>query len=79
MKKKKSGQIIIVLFLLLCCFALIYLIGWNFIGGRKIKLSINESQKQQIAEKSGRMTYKQLESKSPSKLDSIDVSADIVN
>ena len=28
------------------------------------------------AEKSGRMTYKQLESKSPSKLDSIDVSAD---
>lgn len=27
------------------------------------------------AEKSGRMTYKQLESKSPSKLDSIDVSA----
>ena len=28
------------------------------------------------AEKHGRMTYKQLESKSPSKLDSIDVSAD---
>lgn len=52
-KKKKSGQIIIVLFLLLCCFALIYLIGWNFIGSRKIKLSINESQKQQIAEKYG--------------------------
>ena len=53
MKKKKSNHITTILFLLLCCFVLIYLIGWNFIGGKKIKLSINELQKQQTAQKYG--------------------------